>query len=178
MKHLQQLIRYLPSDAHYDEFDSPVGVLTLITSEKGLHRILWDIDRKHSQCNQIIKALNHSPNSELMMNIKKQLSEYFAGTRKIFNLPLAPEGTSFQQQAWKALCTIPYGETISYGEQAQRLGDKNKARAVGLANGANPISIIVPCHRVIGSNGKLTGFGGGLDKKSWLLVHEAKNLKP
>ena len=101
-----------------------------------------------------------------------QLAEYFDGDRTEFDVPLDPVGTEFQQAAWTALRTIPYGETISYGEQAARVGDRRKARAVGAANGRNPISIIVPCHRVVGSNGSLTGFAGGLDNKAWLLDHE------
>lgn len=101
-----------------------------------------------------------------------QLEEYFAGERKNFDLPIKLSGTEFQQQAWGVLKKIPFGKTISYGEQAKRVGDKKKARAVGMANGRNPVSIIVPCHRVIGSNGSLTGFGGGLKKKQWLLNHE------
>lgn len=105
-----------------------------------------------------------------------QLGEYFAGSRLEFDLPLEPRGTAFQQAAWKALLTIPYGRTVSYGEQAVRLGDPNKARAVGAANGQNPIPIVVPCHRVIGSTGKLTGFGGGLPTKAWLLEHEQRVL--
>ena len=101
-----------------------------------------------------------------------QLTEYFAGARQQFELSLDPHGTSFQLQAWLVLRSIRFGETISYGEQARRLGDPNKARAVGAANGRNPLSIIVPCHRVVGSNGRLTGFAGGLDNKAWLLQHE------
>ncbi len=101
-----------------------------------------------------------------------QLEEYFAGTRREFNLRLDPGGTPFQQSAWMVLRSIPYGRTMTYGEQARRLGDPNKARAVGAANGKNPLSIVVPCHRVIGSTGHLTGFGGGLVAKSWLLDHE------
>ena len=101
-----------------------------------------------------------------------QLGEYFAGARTEFDLPLDPDGTEFQHQAWDALVKIPFGETISYGEQAVMLGDKNKSRAVGAANGKNPIPIVVPCHRVVGSNGQLTGFAGGLDVKAWLLNHE------
>lgn len=102
----------------------------------------------------------------------EQLTEYFAGQRTEFDLPLEPRGTPFQRAAWQALLTIPYGRTVSYGEQALRLGDPRKARAVGAANGQNPIPIVVPCHRVIGSTGKLTGFGGGLSTKAWLLEHE------
>ena len=102
----------------------------------------------------------------------KQLEEYFAGTRRDFDLPLDPLGTPFQQSAWMVLRSIPYGQTISYGQQALQLGDPNKARAVGAANGKNPLSIVVPCHRVVGSTGHLTGFAAGLDIKSWLLDHE------
>ncbi len=101
-----------------------------------------------------------------------QLSEYFHGSRRAFRLPLAPQGTPFQLAVWKALCTIPYGETVSYGELARRLGLPGGARAVGFANGANPLPIIVPCHRVIGADGSLTGFGGGLDIKRTLLSFE------
>lgn len=103
---------------------------------------------------------------------EKQLRDYFAGTRKSFDLPLAGAGTEFQKTVWKALCDIPYGETISYGELARRIGLPMAARAVGAANGSNPISIVVPCHRVIGANGTLTGYGGGLPRKKWLLEHE------
>ena len=102
-------------------------------------------------------------------DVKKQLGEYFRGTRKRFDLKLAPEGTPFQLAAWRQLRRIPYGRTISYGEQARRMGNPKAARAVGAANGENPISIIVPCHRVIGADGRLTGFGGGLGKKKRLL---------
>ncbi len=101
-----------------------------------------------------------------------QLTEYFAGSRTTFELPLDPVGTAFQRQAWAVLERIPYGRTISYGEQAEMLGDRKKARAVGAANGANPIPILVPCHRVVSSTGQLTGFAGGLRTKAWLLEHE------
>ncbi len=101
--------------------------------------------------------------------VKKQLGEYFSGKRKKFELKLAPEGTSFQLAAWRQLRRIPYGKTISYGEQAKRMGNPKASRAVGGANGENPISIIVPCHRVIGADGRLTGFGGGMGKKKKLL---------
>lgn len=110
--------------------------------------------------------------------IKKQLNEYFRGERTKFDLELAPEGTPFQLAAWRELRKIPYGSTISYGEQAKRMGNPRATRAVGAANGKNPLSIVVPCHRVIGANGKLTGFGGGLGAKKKLLELEgAKNLE-
>jgi methylated-DNA-[protein]-cysteine S-methyltransferase len=105
--------------------------------------------------------------------VKRQLSEYFSGRRTTFDLPLAPQGTQFQGRVWEELQKIPYGTTISYGELARRIGNANASRAVGLANGRNPISIIVPCHRVIGANGKLTGYGGGLPRKEALLAFEA-----
>lgn len=105
-----------------------------------------------------------------------QLHDYFDRRRTVFDLPLAPVGTPFQQRVWMALLDIPHGVTISYGELATRLGDPKASRAVGLANGRNPISIIIPCHRVIGANGNLTGYGGGLDRKEWLLRHEGALL--
>src|SRR5262245_57068248 len=104
--------------------------------------------------------------------VARQLAAYFAGDLREFNLPLAPRGTEFQKKVWRELCRIPYGETISYGELARRIGQPGASRAVGLANGRNPIGIIVPCHRVIGADGTLTGYGGGLDRKKWLLEHE------
>jgi methylated-DNA-[protein]-cysteine S-methyltransferase len=103
---------------------------------------------------------------------RRQLDDYFEGRRREFDLPLDPFGTPFQQSVWQVLRTIPYGQTMSYGQQAERLGDVRKARAVGAANGKNPLSIVVPCHRVIGSNGHLTGFAAGVEVKSWLLDHE------
>jgi methylated-DNA-[protein]-cysteine S-methyltransferase len=106
-------------------------------------------------------------------DVREQLGEYFAGTRHTFDLALNAAGTTFQKRVWSALVDIPYGETASYGETAAAIGSPDAARAVGLANGQNPISIIVPCHRVIGANGSLTGYGGGLDAKRWLLAHEA-----
>jgi methylated-DNA-[protein]-cysteine S-methyltransferase len=101
-----------------------------------------------------------------------QLGEYFAGTRRVFDLDLDPAGTDFQLRAWQALRGIPYGRTLSYGEQAAELGDPGAARAVGAANGRNPLSIVVPCHRVVAASGALTGFAGGIDTKKWLLDHE------
>jgi methylated-DNA-[protein]-cysteine S-methyltransferase len=106
----------------------------------------------------------------------EQLKEYFAGTRRAFELPLNLVGTPFERQAWLALATIPYGTTVSYGEQARRLGHPRAARAVGAANGRNPVSIVLPCHRVVGVGGALTGYAGGLDAKRTLLEHEARVL--
>jgi methylated-DNA-[protein]-cysteine S-methyltransferase len=109
-------------------------------------------------------------------DVRTQLGEYFAGERQEFDLPLHPIGTAFQQQVWLALREIPYGQTASYGQTAAAIGHPNGSRAVGLANGRNPISIIVPCHRVIGANGSMTGYGGGIEAKQWLLAHEQKTV--
>ena len=112
------------------------------------------------------------PDTGLLKEPAAQLTAYFKGTLRQFDVPVAPHGTSFQQQVWSALLQIPYGETLSYGELARRLGNPKAVRAVGLANGANPISVIIPCHRVIGSNGSLVGYGGGLATKQALLALE------
>lgn len=165
-------IRLLPKEATYDEMNSPVGNLTIVASPKGLHAILWDNDRKNQVCEKIILNLQKSNSEKIITQTKKQLLEYFKGKRKIFDLPLILNGTDFQIQTWQQLLKIPYAKTISYAEQAEKIGDKNKARAVGMANGLNPISIIIPCHRVVGKNGHLTGFGGGLEKKAYLLKLE------
>ena len=165
-------VKFLSDDATYDEMNSPIGKLTIVTSLKGLHAVLWDGDRKNPECEKIIKTLRQSKDEPTIIRTKKQLTEYFQGKRKIFDLPLVINGTDFQIQVWRQLLKIPYATTVSYAEQAEKIGDKNKARAVGTANGSNPISIIIPCHRVIGNNGNLVGFGGGLDKKAYLLKLE------
>lgn len=174
MKTIMKL-KKLPKDICYDEISSPVGRLTLLASSQGLHCILWEDQSNTELCRNFLKQLNRNPQHQWLTKTKAQLTEYFQGNRRTFDLPLCYQGTAFQKQAWHVLRDIPYGKTLSYGEQAQRVGDKNKARAVGLANGANPIPVIIPCHRVIGSNGKLTGFGGGIEKKALLLALEQKN---
>jgi methylated-DNA-[protein]-cysteine S-methyltransferase len=115
--------------------------------------------------------------TRVLARTAKQLREYFAGTRTTFDVPLGPEGTEFQRGVWKTLEAIPYGETWSYGDVARRIGQPSASRAVGAANGRNPIAIIVPCHRVIGSSGALTGYGGGMPTKKWLLGHEQKHAR-
>ena len=117
------------------------------------------------------------PSTPLLEEASRQLTAYFDGTLQTFDLPLHMAGTDFQRRCWQALQTIPYGETISSGEQARRIGNSKAVRAVGGANHRNPISIVVPCHRVIGANGTLTGYGGGMDKKAWLLEHEKLHAK-
>jgi methylated-DNA-[protein]-cysteine S-methyltransferase len=156
--------------------DTPVGVLDVFASERGVRAILFGPEDalRVPLREQVVDA----PNSPIVTAAIDQLSRYFDGTLTEFNLPLDPVGSLFQQRAWMLLRSIPYGETVSYGEQARRLGDPNMARAVGSANGQNPISIVVPCHRVIGSTGKLTGFGGGLEAKAWLLDHERHVANP
>jgi methylated-DNA-[protein]-cysteine S-methyltransferase len=149
---------------------SPVGALQLTASEKGLCGVYFDGDKHHEDW--MVRGAFDGRDHSLLQKTASQLGEYFAGTRQLFDVPLDMQGTIFQISAWKELQRIPYGETISYGEQARRIGDAKKARAVGAANGRNPISIIVPCHRVIGNSGALVGFGGGLKTKSFLLEHE------
>ncbi|MBS0350163.1 MAG: methylated-DNA--[protein]-cysteine S-methyltransferase [Proteobacteria bacterium] len=165
-------IQLLPPDVTYDRMASPVGELTIITSPQGLHAILWGGDFKNPQYEKFLNCLNPSVNEPTILATKNQLSEYFQGERKKFDLPLVIQGTDFQIRVWNELLKIPYAQTISYGEQAEKISDKNKARAVGMANGRNPIPIIIPCHRVIGSKGHLTGFGGGLSNKAYLLKLE------
>jgi methylated-DNA-[protein]-cysteine S-methyltransferase len=108
--------------------------------------------------------------------LRQQLREYFSGQRKTFDIPLAPKGTPFQLAVWNALLEVPYGDTVTYAELARRIGRPSAVRAVGAANGANPIPVIIPCHRVIGSNGTLTGYGGGIERKQWLLALEGRRL--
>lgn len=165
----------LPPNSIYHDMDSPVGRLTIVASDGKITALLWENDLNLWQYKAMTTRMTDSTNEKIIIQAKQQLAEYFQGTRQRFDLPLQPNGTDFQIKAWQQLQKIPYGQTISYGEQAKRIGDKNKARAVGMANGCNPISIIIPCHRVIGSNGKLVGFGGGLDKKSFLLALETKH---
>ncbi len=149
--------------------DTPVGPITIVASARGVRAILWPAD---DSGRVPLSAVVPDPDHPVIATTVAQLDEYFAGEREEFDLPLDPVGTDFQRSAWMALRTIPYGTTVSYGEQAARMGDRRKARAVGAANGRNPISIVVPCHRVVASNGALTGFAGGIDTKAWLLDHE------
>lgn len=145
---------------------SPVGDLTLVASGKGLVAILWEGDRPERVP---LGAMAEVAEHPVLDEAQRQLGEYFAGTLQRFDLPLDFRGTAFQKSVWAALLTIPFGETRSYGEIAAQLGRPSASRAVGAANGRNPISIVAPCHRVIGSTGKLTGFAGGLEAKAYLL---------
>jgi len=151
---------------YYDMMQSPIGELMLVSDGNTLTGLYMD-NQKHAGGRA--KAIR---DEEMLKQPRAQLQAYFAGELREFGLPLAAGGTPFQQRVWRALRDIPYGETISYGELARRIGQPKASRAVGLANGRNPISIVVPCHRVIGANGSLTGYGGGLERKRWLLAHE------
>jgi methylated-DNA-[protein]-cysteine S-methyltransferase len=154
--------------------DSPVGKLKLVASDNGLVAILWENDNpRRVRLGELAEDEKHP----VLLETERQLGEYFKGKRKSFSLPLDIRGTQFQKDVWKALLAIPFGETRSYGQLAKQLGNPKATRAVGAANGRNPISIVVPCHRVIGSSGKLTGFAGGLDRKALLLDLEG-NLRP
>lgn len=156
---------------NYIRIESPVGPLLLAADGAGLRQILFVNGRHPAR-----PAPSWEKDDAQFKETIRQLRAYFAGELEKFDLPLAPEGTPFQQKVWRRLCDIPYGETISYGELARRIGNPNASRAVGLANGSNPIPIVIPCHRVIGSNGKLTGYGGGLPIKEKLLALERKQL--
>ena len=151
---------------------SPVGELTIVVSDDGVAAILWPVERE-GRVNLPDTVPADERRSELLARTVTQLDEYFAGTRSDFDLPLDPAGTDFQQQVWELLSEIPHGVVATYGELAIKLGKPTASRAVGAATGRNPISIVVPCHRVMGASGSLTGFAGGLDVKRHLLVHES-----
>lgn len=154
---------------------SPLGELTLVASERGLRELTWPERPGGTAPVEGPPVGDESPAVAVVFDeVVSQLDEYFAGDRTEFDVPLDTVGTEFQLRAWDALRLIPYGETRTYGEQARRIGSPTAVRAVGAANGRNPISIIVPCHRVVGSDGSLTGFGGGLDAKRYLLDLETK----
>lgn len=145
--------------------DSPIGRLLLKSNGAALTAVQMDAPARDAEHKE-------DPDAEPLPEAARQLAEYFAGTRRVFHLPLAPQGTRFQQTVWQALTEIPFGVTWSYGQLARRIGNPKASRAVGLANGSNPIAILVPCHRVIGADGSLTGYGGGIGRKQWLLAHE------
>ena len=151
------------------EMPSPVGILKLVATKNALVAVLWENENpKRVRLAELIEQVDHP----ILLAAQKQLSEYFAGTRQRFDLPLDFEGTEFQKSVWQALLDIPFGETRSYRDIAEQVGNIKAVRAVGAANGKNPISIIAPCHRVVGMNGKLVGFAGGLDNKKILLCLE------
>ena len=153
----------------FKRVNSPVGRLTLVANDDGLAAVLWENDRPGRVRLHVVAEEDAHP---VLVEAEQQLKEYFAGRRQQFSLKLAYSGTEFQRKVWNALQTIPFGETRSYAELARQIGRPTAARAVGAANGRNPLSIVAPCHRVIGSSGELTGFAGGLEIKARLLAFE------
>src|SRR5258706_4989030 len=157
----------------YKEIASPVGTLKLVASSDALVAVLWERERR----NRVkLDAMTSAPQQPILLAAERQLAEYFAGASTEFDLPLQPDGSEFQKKVWQALREIPFGQTRSYLDLAKAVGSSKAARAVGAANGKNPLSIIVPCHRVVGSNGSLTGFAGGLETKAALLALEARPI--
>jgi methylated-DNA-[protein]-cysteine S-methyltransferase len=160
-----------PAKHVYKTMQSPVGRLKLVASDAGLAAILWENDNPRRVPLNLVAA---DPDHPILLETEKQLHEYFAGQRQAFSVPLDFGGTEFQNQVWQALLSIPFGETRTYTEIARQIGKPAAVRAVGAANGRNPISIITPCHRVIGASGQLTGFAGGLRAKAHLLALESE----
>ena len=159
-------------------FPSPIGELVLTASDTALKGVFFPIRRNRSAPEAgWVEDDGRGPAGALLARVRRQLTEYFEATRTSFDLPLDAAGSAFERRVWDLLRTVPYGATTSYGELARRLGDPRATRPVGAANGKNPIPIIVPCHRVVGARGELTGFGGGLDRKRWLLEHEGALLR-
>ena len=175
---------------YYTFLDSPIGQLLLTSDGENITRLFMedfeggptaiagfaDSSSRRGFASVRMESWQPGDGDQVLKEAARQIEEYFAGKRQGFDLPLKPEGTGFQQTVWNELTRIPFGHTITYGELARRIGNPDAPRAVGLANGKNPISIIVPCHRVIGASGTLTGYGGGLDRKKWLLEHEGVAL--
>ncbi len=161
----------------FDEVDTPIGTLTIAADERGLGHIEFPSNRRPAHRTGWVR-IDGTRNLHVFSETRAQLREYFAGERREFDLPLAPTGTPFQLQVWRMLAQIPYGRTWSYRELAERIGAANAVRAVGAANGRNPLPIVLPCHRVIGADGSLTGFGGGLAIKAALLRLEGALAEP
>jgi methylated-DNA-[protein]-cysteine S-methyltransferase len=159
----------------YKEMESPVGKLKLVASSNALVAVLWEQERPNRVKLATLKLDAQHP---ILLETERQLREYFSRTRAEFDLPLEPNGSEFQKRVWRALRKIPFGQTRSYLDLAKTVGSAKAVRAVGAANGKNPLSIVVPCHRVIGANGSLTGFAGGLDVKAKLLALEATAASP
>jgi methylated-DNA-[protein]-cysteine S-methyltransferase len=151
---------------------TPIGELTLTASDTALAAVYFPTSRHGPPPAERAGWIEDDGTHTVLARARTQLEEYFAGSRTRFDLPLDAAGSVFERRVWEALLAIPFGSTTSYGELARRLGDPRATRAVGAANGKNPIPIIVPCHRVIGADGDLTGFGGGIERKRWLLAHE------
>ena len=158
------------------QLDSPIGRLRLVATDRGLSRLLFD-----EQADADLRSAGDSTQTDdhpVLAAATTQLEEYFAGQRQEFDVPLDLEGTEFQRAAWSALASVPYGETRSYRQQAEAIGRPKAVRAIGAANGRNPVPIVLPCHRIVGSDGSLTGYGGGLPIKEYLLNHEQTQARP
>jgi methylated-DNA-[protein]-cysteine S-methyltransferase len=153
----------------YDTYESPQGRMLLVADEAGLAGAYFE---KQKHFPERKKEWRRDPRNALLVQAKRELAEFFAGKRRRFDVPLSPAGTAFQKSVWKAISSIGYGETITYGELARRAGVPGSARAAGAATGRNPIGVIVPCHRVVGADGSLTGYAGGLGRKKALLALE------
>ena len=156
---------------YYDFYESPHGRILLVASDAGLSGVYFDGQKYHPQ---LAAGWRHDASHAPLRQAKRELAEYFSGRRKRFSVKLAPRGTAFQRSVWKAIAGVGFGRTIPYAELARRAGSPGSARAAGAATGRNPIGIIVPCHRIVGSNGSLTGYAGGLAKKRALLALEAR----
>lgn len=167
--------------SYYDTIESPAGAVYIGGSDEGIHRIYFvgEVDEEARFLERLQRDSGSVPHKDPAATRAaiEELRAYFAGERFEFEMPLAPKGTPFQQLVWRALREIPYGKTTSYGAIARQIGRPSGSRAVGMANGRNPISIVVPCHRVIGSTGALTGYGGGLHRKEWLLAMESRPMR-
>ena len=153
---------------------SPVGTLSLVASRRGLRAILWPADSEGDQVDRVRLGKQARRSTPVLDEAERQLDEYFAGTRLTFDLLLDLQGTEFQRQVWMSLADVGFGKTRTYGEQAKRLHRPTATRAVAAANGRNPLSIVLPCHRIVGADGSLTGFAGGLETKAFLLDHERR----
>lgn len=155
---------------YYSYLETPIGKMTLQATDDGVAGAWFEM-----QTTEPSHLGQRQENHPVLVHAKKQLQEYFEGKRFVFDIPLAAQGTPFQMNVWQALTQIDYGKTCSYQDIADSIHNPKAVRAIGLANGKNPISVIVPCHRVIGKNGKLTGYAGGIERKAWLLEHEEKH---
>ena len=169
---LDRFVAADPATRLYTTMQSPIGLLLILGDGRAVTAV-----HMQSGPSAVVRPAAAREDAQALAAPVRELREYFAGEREAFDLPLAPGGTPFQRAVWTALLTIPYGQTASYGEIARRIGAPAASRAVGLANGRNPIAVVIPCHRVIGASGALTGYGGGLDRKRWLLAHESRQAR-
>ena len=163
-----QILKQLPRETVWENVASPLGPLTVLASDSGIHAIAFESDHTEQTKINFPRAADHP----IINAVVEQLAMYFNGALKVFDLPLDLHGTDFQKCVWKLLLEIPFGETRTYGDIAHALGNAGASQAVGAANGKNPVAIVVPCHRVIGASGHLTGYAGGMEKKQFLLIHE------